>query len=177
MYLVYVSVNIGVTVTVADVAGNTYPSTPTEQTAVQSFEQEYQVLFLVPSIKGASANTNTVKATYSGPNYFPGVAVFEYSGLNTSGQPDALNENGNFPTTSLSISASASASNDTYVLMVFPFSTDGEPATFTGGTTTRYADPQGNFYLGDQVFSSAGSHTMTATVGSTTYTAILAALR
>lgn len=117
------------TVTLTDIAGNVYTDAVSQ---AQTADGHQVHLFYARNIRGGA---NTVTATFSSTNNHPWIAVYEYSGLDSTNPLDQTAHAQNSGSTASLVSAATSSSNE------LVFAGTGLPASFTGTVTpgTGYA--------------------------------------
>jgi hypothetical protein len=139
------------TVTMSDSSGNAYALASSQ---VQSSDGHQLLLFYAKNIVGGR---NTVTATFSGINNHPWLAVFEYSGLNTTAPLDqTAHGQGSGSIADSGATAITSSAN------ALVFAATGLPASYTGVVT-----PASGYTLQQQSTSSSRAATESMTVNST----------
>lgn len=116
------------TVSVTDTLGNTYTSAASQS---QSTDSHQVFIFYAKNIK---AGSNTVKATFSGSNTHPWLAIYEYSGLSTTTALDkTAHAQGSNTSPSSGSTATTSGSNELlFGVLGLPYNYSG---TVTAGTS------------------------------------------
>jgi hypothetical protein len=159
------------TVTVTDSAGNIYIDAISQ---VQTADGHQVHIFYAKNVAGSA---NTVTAHFSAANNHPWIAVYEYSGLNTTAPLDTTaHAQGSGSTASTGATPSTTSSNE------LVFAATGLPASYTGSVSagTGYALTQqdtGASRAANEAAStsSTGSVTGTFSLGSATnWTAVVA---
>jgi hypothetical protein len=118
------------TVTVTDTAGNTYTDAVSQ---VQTVDGHQVHIFYAKNINGGA---NVVTASFSATNNHPWIALYEYSGLNTTAPLDqTANAQGSSSSASSGATAVTTSSNE------LVFAATGLPASYTGSVSagTGYA--------------------------------------
>jgi hypothetical protein len=160
------------TVTVTDSAGNVYADAVSQGQTVEGHQVH---LFYAKNIAGAAANT--VTALFSGTNNHPFLAIYEYSGLNTTNPLDKTAQaEGSSSVANSGMTAVTSSANE------LVFAAAGLPASYTGTATagTGYAMLQqdtGTSRAANEVATASSTASFAAIFGlnpSTDWTAILA---
>jgi hypothetical protein len=112
------------TVSVTDTAGNVYTDAVSQ---VQTADGSQVHIFYAKNIAGGA---NTVNATFSSTNNHPWLAIYEYSGLNTTSPLDkTASAQGSSTVANSGTTATTSSANE------LVFATTGLPASFTGTAT------------------------------------------
>ncbi len=144
--------------TVADNRGNTYALAvgPTKVTGLTS------AIYYAKNIAGGST---TVTVTFNQTAAYPNINILEYSGLNTSSPLDVFSAATGSGTTANSGSATTTAASELIVGAGNP--TSGFTAAGSG-FTKRLVNAYGGISE-DEIVSSTGSYSATATMTSGTY--------
>jgi hypothetical protein len=143
---------------VTDTSGNAY--TPALATTVQSGVGS-QIIYYAPNIAGATAGTNTVSVTFTGPAVFPDIRILEYSGIAVTSPVDVTTASSGNSTSSSSGAVTTTNANDLIIgANLVQTATTGAGSGYTSRMITS---PDADI-VEDRVVTATGSYTATAPV-------------